>query len=70
MTLNLTNEESELLGGVLRKALGELREEVYHADTPTFKDELKHDEGVLRSLIDKLGPEAEAELPPTSPLRY
>lgn len=54
MELTLTSAERELLEGILKDALGSLREEVYHADEARFKDDLKADEALLRGILDKL----------------
>ena len=53
MTLQLTDAEQTVLLEVLRERLGELREQVYHADTSSFKDDLKQREDVIRHLIEK-----------------
>ncbi len=54
MELTLTPPERELLEGILKDALGSLREEVYHAEEARFKDDLKADEVVLRRILEKL----------------
>ena len=54
MQITLTDPEAELLEGLLEKALGETREEVYHTDVSQFKDELKTEEGLLRNILAKL----------------
>jgi hypothetical protein len=54
MNITLSPEERELLEGILSQALGEMREEVYHADEHRFKNELKRDEVTLRGLLDKV----------------
>lgn len=54
MELILTDDERDLLEGILKDALGSLREEVYHAETAKFKDDLKADEVMLRGILDKL----------------
>lgn len=54
MLLELTEEERQVLEGLLEAALRELRAEVYHAETATFKDRLKADEQLLRGLLAKL----------------
>ncbi len=55
MELAINPEETEVLQGLLEKCLGELREEIYHAETFDFKDDLKNEEKILRSLLAKLG---------------
>jgi len=54
-TLELNEEERDILLGVLKEELGTVREEVYHADTAEFKDSLKKKEELLRALIGRLG---------------
>ena len=54
MELTLTPPERDLLEGILKDALGSLREEVYHAEEARFKDDLKADEVVLRRILEKL----------------
>jgi hypothetical protein len=51
MELTLTPAELDLLEGILKDALGSLREEVYHAEEARFKDGLKADEVVLRGIL-------------------
>jgi hypothetical protein len=58
MQVTLTEPESEYLEGLLEKALGELREEVYHTDDPRFKDDLKAEEAILRNILAKLSAKA------------
>jgi hypothetical protein len=54
MELTLTHAERDLLEGILKDALGSLREEVYHAEEARFKDDLKADEALLRGILNKL----------------
>jgi hypothetical protein len=54
MDLILTPAERDLLEGILKDALGSLREEVYHAEQARFKDDLKADEVLLRGILTKL----------------
>jgi hypothetical protein len=54
----LTESEAEFLEGLLQKTLGKIREEVYHADVSQFRDELKTEEGVLRSPLARLAVQA------------
>ena len=54
MELTVTPAELDLLEGILKDALGSLREEVYHADQARFKDDLKADEVVLRGILTKI----------------
>lgn len=53
MRIELSATEHTVLLDILRERLGEMREQVYHADTSSFKDDLKHREAVIRGLIDK-----------------
>jgi len=52
--LTLSVREAEVLAQVLHAALGEIRQQIYHAADHGFKDGLKADEAVLRDLIAKL----------------
>lgn len=54
MELTLTAEEAEFLRALLQRELGELREEVYHAEVTEFKKGLKEEEKILRSLLDRM----------------
>jgi hypothetical protein len=54
MEITLSLQEAEYLEGLLKKTLGETREEVYHSDVAQFKDELKRDEQILRNILAKL----------------
>lgn len=52
--LGFASGEAALLREILQRELGELREQVYHADTAEFKDGLKQKEVLLRGLLEKL----------------
>ena len=54
MSLQLTDEERELLIELLESRLGELRSEIHHSRVSTFTDSLKEREVVLRNLIGKM----------------
>ena len=54
MNVELSSAEREFLIDVLKDRLGTMREQVYHADEPRFKDELRASKGVLESVIKKL----------------
>ena len=54
MQLAISTQERALLEAILRDALGNLREEVYHAEEHTFKDNLKADEAAVRSLLTRV----------------
>lgn len=54
MNIDLSGSESELLKEVLDHELGTLRQQVYHAEAPRFKDELKERQRALEGLINKL----------------
>ena len=53
MDVMLDQDEVELLSGLLRKALSELREEIYHTETTAYKTDLKMDEALLKGLLAK-----------------
>ena len=52
LTIN-EQERAELLR-VLKSSLAETRVEVRRTDTPAFRDDVKHEEEVLRHLLEKL----------------
>ncbi len=54
MFVELSEEERQVLEALLEAALREVRVEVYHAETASFKDQLKADEQLLRALLAKL----------------
>jgi hypothetical protein len=54
MSLELTQEERELLIDVLVARLGELRQEIHHSTVSTFTDQLKQTEVLMKALIDKI----------------
>lgn len=54
MQLEITNDECDELVRVLKERLGELREEVYHADVSTYHDQLKEREARMKALLAKL----------------
>lgn len=55
VTVTLTLEERTLLQHLLETALGETRVEVHHTHySPEFRDKLKRDEALLRTLLAKV----------------
>ncbi|MDE2040415.1 MAG: hypothetical protein KGO96_12140 [Elusimicrobia bacterium] len=54
MDISLSDSERELLREVLEERMGTLRQEVYHAEEPAFKDRLKEQEKSLAALLAKL----------------
>jgi hypothetical protein len=58
MEITLRIQEAEFLEGLLKKVLGETRQEVYRSDVAEFKDELKRKEALIRSILAKLTEEA------------
>lgn len=54
MFVELNEEEREVLEAILQAALRDLRGEVFRAETTEFKEQLKADENMLRSLLAKL----------------
>ncbi len=54
MEVVLTQEEADLLEGTLEKVLGEIREEIFHADVSSYKEDLKREEALLKAIIAKL----------------
>jgi hypothetical protein len=55
MNLELTPEEQAIMTRLLEAALGETRVEIHRTHySPSFRDELKRDEGTIRGLLDKV----------------
>lgn len=52
--MDITPQEKEYLKSLLMGALGTLREQVYKAEAPSFKDELKREKAVLEGVLAKL----------------
>ena len=58
MEIALSIQEAEFLEGLLKKVLGETRQEVYRSDVGQFRDELKRKEALIRNILAKLTEEA------------
>jgi len=54
MEFTLTPQEAERLGGLLERALTDLRREINHTDRGAFKAGLKVDEALLLGILAKL----------------
>ena len=54
-TLQLADEEAELLKSVLEEYISELRMEVSNTDSMDFREDLKRKEAILKSLAGRLG---------------
>lgn len=54
MNLDLTKEQIDFLQKMLENSVGELRTEVRHTDDSEFKQFLKHNEQLLREIIETL----------------
>ena len=54
MPIEFTSEEISELRQVLKDRLGELSEEIYHADAPKFRDQLKSRRTMLQMILEKL----------------
>jgi hypothetical protein len=57
MNQELTEKEQTYLVELLKERLGTQREQIYHTDTSTFKDQMKEEAAILRSLIAKFAEE-------------
>jgi len=53
-TLELTDEEVEILSDLTQRHLHELDLEVLHTDTHNFKEKLKHRQQVLAGVLRKI----------------
>ena len=51
---DLSQDEKELLGKIVRNYLSDLRMEIANTDQLSFKDNLRKEEDMLNSMIDKL----------------
>ncbi|MGO9015471.1 MAG: hypothetical protein ACLQF0_10865 [Dissulfurispiraceae bacterium] len=54
MNLELTGKEKDMLLGVLKDYVPELRGEIASGAKHDFKEELKEEEAVLKGIMDKL----------------
>lgn len=54
MEIILEQDEADLLSGLLRNALADLREEIHHTQISAYKADLKLDEALLRRILAKL----------------
>jgi hypothetical protein len=54
MKLEMSEEEGELIKRILDNWLSELREEVHHTHDSEFRQHLKHNEHLLRAVLEKL----------------
>jgi len=54
MELTISPKERDLLVRLLDHALSDLRVEARRTETPTFHDEVKRDEELLRTLLVRL----------------
>jgi hypothetical protein len=54
MQLDINSNEAEVLEEVLRRALGDVREEIYKAEVADYKTALKQREVVIESLLERL----------------
>jgi hypothetical protein len=55
--LLLSPQERDELVRLLETALGDTRVELHHTDfSPDYKDKVKEEEGLIRSLLNKLRP--------------
>lgn len=54
MKIDITQEEYELLVGLVESRVGELHPEIRRSRTYETRDELQHDLSVLRGLLERL----------------
>jgi hypothetical protein len=54
-TMVLSEEERTVLLDLLQQALAETRVEVHRTHTPSFRDQVLHEEALIRRLVQKLG---------------
>ena len=58
MRIEVGEEERQLLLNLLDELLGDLRDEIYRAESHEFKGQLKAKKEVVKGLIGQLRPEA------------
>jgi hypothetical protein len=54
MLLQLSGAELEVLADVLRRAMGDLREEIYKTETVEFEAQLKRREALLKAVLQRI----------------
>jgi hypothetical protein len=54
MRLEMNIEETDLLRRVLDSYVSNLRTEIHHTDNREYREALKHEDEVLRSLLQRL----------------
>ncbi|HEU5249113.1 MAG TPA: hypothetical protein VFW15_03935 [Thermoanaerobaculia bacterium] len=53
-TIQLADQEAEVLASILEEYVSELRMEISNTDSMDFREELKRKEAILKSLLDRL----------------
>jgi hypothetical protein len=53
-TIQLADQETEVLASILEEYVSELRMEISNTDSMDFREELKRKEAILKSLLDRL----------------
>ncbi|MEJ2368192.1 MAG: hypothetical protein P8Z49_07560 [Acidobacteriota bacterium] len=54
MEVTFTEQELDLLKRILDSSLRQLRQEVHHTRDSEYREQLKHRENVLRSILEKV----------------
>ena len=54
MTLNISEQEAEILRTVLQRFVEETRSEIHHTDAGSYKERLKAEEQTAKELLAKL----------------
>jgi hypothetical protein len=57
MNLELTQQEAEVLKNLLKERVLELRAEIRKADDSEFKEKLRQEKEIFKSILKKLGEE-------------
>ena len=55
MELKLSDEEATLLRRLLDRAFAEAKVEVRHTELREYREKVKHEEALLRALIERMG---------------
>jgi hypothetical protein len=58
MRIEVSEEERQLLLSLLDELLGDLRDEIYRAESHQFKEQLRAKKEVVKRLLGQLRPEA------------
>ena len=55
--IDLADAEAQMLRGLIETSLSDLRTEIHHTDTRSYREMLKAQEALLKKLLQRLGAE-------------